>query len=189
MNKNLPISTYGMKILRKVAKPVLNIDLNIIELINNMFYTMKNANGIGLAATQVNVNYSIAIVDISPIEKYKDFKSIAMINPRLIGKDGKTEIEEGCLSIPEIRAKIIRPEKIFLKYYDLDMKEIELEADEMLARVIQHEIDHLKGILFTDYLSDEEKERIKSKLNDIKKGNISTDYPLALDISKNIKQD
>jgi peptide deformylase len=180
----LPISTYGMKILRKITKPVENIDINVVELVNNMFFTMKNAEGIGLAAPQVNENLSIALIDLSPIEKYKEFKSVAMINPVIIEKYGEVEIDEGCLSIPEIRGKIIRPEKILVKYIDLEEKEIELEADEMFARVIQHEIDHLKGILFTDYLSEEEKQKIKTKLSDIRKGKILTDYPLLINSQK-----
>jgi peptide deformylase len=180
MAKKLPITTYGMKVLREVTKPVTDIDHKVVELVENMFFTMKNADGIGLAAPQVNELKSIIMVDISIIEKFKDYKPIILINPEILDNHGSVEIDEGCLSIPELRGKISRPETIFVSYYDINMKEIKLETSDMLARVIQHEIDHLHGILFTDHLPKEELKKIKRKLNDIKRGKIITEYPILI---------
>jgi peptide deformylase len=176
--ESLPITTYGMDILRKKTIPVKKIDNNIISLIENMFYTMRNADGIGLAAPQVNNNLSIAVVDISCVEKYKDEKPLLMINPVIEDIHGDCLMSEGCLSLPEVRAEVTRPEQIFLKYYDINMKEIKQEFNELMSRVIQHEIDHLHGKLFIDYLEKDVLKDFKKKLTEIKKGKINTEYPL-----------
>jgi peptide deformylase len=178
MQKQLPITTYGMRILREKTTPVKNVDDNLIELISNMFYTMKNARGIGLAAPQVNVGLSLTVVDISDVENFESYKPLTLINPQIIDTHGNIEIEEGCLSIPEVRGIVSRPEQIYLKYYDLDMNEKNLEASSLLARVIQHEIDHLNGILFIDYLDEESLKKHKSLLRKIQKRKIEVDYPL-----------
>ncbi|MGB9696812.1 MAG: peptide deformylase [Ignavibacteria bacterium] len=178
MQKQLPITTYGMRILREKSAPVTDVDDRLIELITNMFYTMKNAGGIGLAAPQVNVGLSLTVVDISDVENYESYKPLTLINPEIIETYGNIEIEEGCLSIPEVRGIISRPEQIYLKYYDLDMKEQTLEAGSLLARVIQHEIDHLNGILFIDYLDEDTLKKHKSILRKIQKQKIEVDYPL-----------
>lgn len=178
MQKQLPITTYGMKILREKSAPVSDIDNNLIELITNMFYTMKNAGGIGLAAPQVNVGLSLAVVDISDVENYENYKPLTLINPEIIETYGNIEIEEGCLSIPEVRGVVSRPEQIYLKYYDLDLKEQRIEAGSLLARVIQHEIDHLNGILFIDYLDKDTLKKHKSFLRKIQKHKIEVDYPI-----------
>lgn len=176
----LPITTYGMPVLRKVTQKVENIDSALIETIHDMFVTMHNADGIGLAAPQVNINRSFALVDLSMIEEYKDTKPITMINPKIKSSDGKIIFEEGCLSIPGVRAEIERPEKILVTYTDLSENEVELEADDFLARVIQHEIDHLNGKLFVDYCTPEQKQEINSELELIKKGNVNVRYPLLI---------
>ena len=150
MPKQLPITTYGMDILRKKSKIIEKIDANIIKLVDNMYYTMINANGVGLAAPQVNKNLNIAVVDISQVDDYKHVKPIFMINPQVLDSHGEATLEEGCLSIPEVRAPVLRADKILLKYNDLNMKEIEVEVEGFFARVIQHEIDHLNGVLFVD---------------------------------------
>ena len=177
-NKLLPITTYGMDILRKKTKPLDDVDTNIIELIENMFYTMRHANGIGLAAPQVNLDLSLTIVDISVIEEYKNIKPVILINPVIEESHGEVVFEEGCLSIPEVRAELTRPDKISVKYNDLYMNELDMEFDGFLSRVIQHEIDHLNGKLFVDYLSKEVKKEFKKQLSDIKNGIITPDYPL-----------
>jgi len=167
-----------MSVLRKNAIPVRKIDADIIMLVENMFYTMRNAEGIGLAAPQVNRNSSIITVDVSCIDKYKDVKPIYMINPEIEGIYGEIVLQEGCLSIPEVRADVLRPKEVFVKYFDLEMNEKKEEFDDIQARVIQHEIDHLHGKLFIDYLDKDELKKFKKQLADIKKGKITADYLL-----------
>ncbi|MEI7485744.1 MAG: peptide deformylase, partial [Ignavibacteriota bacterium] len=145
------------------------------------YYTMDNAEGVGLAAPQVNKNISLCIVDISCIDEHKHVKPLTLINPVIVDKHGEVLLEEGCLSIPEVRGKVTRPEKIFLKYNDFDMNEVTLEAEGFFARVIQHEIDHLHGKLFVDYLDEDELKKVKSMLNKIKKYKVQTDYLLFSD--------
>lgn len=178
MPQQLPITTYGMDVLRKTTKPVKEIDNKLIELVDNMFYTMFNANGVGLAAPQVNSDLSLCIVDISFIDEYKNTKPLILINPEILETHGEATIEEGCLSIPDIRASLTRPDKIFLKYNDFEMNDVKIEIDGYLSRVAQHEIDHLHGKLFVDYINEEEFKKIKNKLRKIQKGKAETDYPL-----------
>ncbi len=175
----LPITVYGDKILRKKAARVTEVDLKTIELIKNMFDTMRNANGIGLAANQVGVDKSIFVIDISQVEDYEDTKPIAFINPKIITRsDKKILMEEGCLSIPDIREEVRRPESITIVYHDTDLKEQTLEADGLMARVIQHEYDHLQGILFTDLIPDDVKKKYKREINKIRKRKVDIDYPI-----------
>lgn len=176
----VPITVYGDKILRKKVDPVTMIDDKTIEIIKYMFDTMKYANGIGLAANQIGLNKQIFIVDISQVEGYEKIKPITMINPKIVDKSSETvSIEEGCLSIPDVRAEVIRPKEITIKYYDLDMNEQQTDASDLYSRVIQHEYDHLKGILFTDLISDELKKQLKKSLNKIQKRKIDIDYPVS----------
>jgi peptide deformylase len=186
MKDFLGITTYGMDILRRKASQVEKVDEELIMLIDKMFKTMINANGIGLAAPQVNLDRAIAIVDISDMDEGRDTKPFVMINPVIVEATGEDLMEEGCLSIPGVRAKVLRPERIVFKYKDLDMKDVKVEADRMLARVVQHEIDHLNGKLFIDYLSPAEKKKIREDLNKIKKGEIDPDYPLHINAKKNL---
>ena len=167
-----------MNVLRKKTIPVKKIDTKIISLVENMFYTMRNADGVGLAAPQVNQKLAIAVIDISLEDKYKDVKPLLLINPEIEGVYGEIIMKEGCLSIPEVRAEVLRPKQVYIKYYDLDMNEKREEFDELQARVVQHEIDHLHGKLFVDYISKEELKKFKKQLSDIKKGKIQTDYLL-----------
>lgn len=175
----LPITVYGDKILRKKVSKVTEVDLKTIELIKNMFDTMRNANGIGLAANQVGANKSIFVIDVSKVEDYEDIKPIVAINPKIIKRsEKKVIIEEGCLSIPEVREEVERPESITIVYHDADLQEQTLEADGLLARVMQHEYDHLQGVLFTDLISDEMKKKHKKDINKIRKRKIEIDYPI-----------
>ncbi len=176
----LPITVCGDKILRKKAARVTEIDDKIVTIIADMFETMRNANGIGLAANQIGVNRQIFIVDISPVEGYEKYKPIAMINPKIISKSDETSsFEEGCLSIPDLRADIIRPKGIQISYFDTNMKENTIEADDLLARVMQHEFDHLQGVLFIDYLDEESKKRYKRHLDKIRKRKLEVQYPIS----------
>ena len=178
----LPITLIGDKILRHKAKKVTDVDVETVELIKNMFQTMRNANGIGLAANQVGADKSIIVCDVSVVEEYKDIKPMVLINPNIIFKsEEKIIMEEGCLSIPDIRCEIERPRNIIIAYKDTDMKEHELEASALLARVIQHEFDHLNGILFKDLIDQDLKKKLKKPLNLIKNRQLEVDYPVTAD--------
>ena len=146
--------------LRTVANPVLAVDNEIKQLVSDMFETMKAENGIGLAATQVNVHKRVVVMDISEQQN----SPRVFINPEITHKDGKTVSEEGCLSVPNNYAKIERAEHIIVNALDTDGDEFTLEAEGLLAICIQHELDHLKGKLFVDYLSPLKRQRIRSKL-------------------------
>lgn len=180
----LPVTLIGDKILKKKGKKVSVIDNSVIELVRDMFDTMRNANGVGLAANQVGSDKSIFIIDISVVEGYEDIKPMVFINPDIVWySEEKVPMEEGCLSIPDIRCEILRPERIIIKYHDMDMKQHELEADEFLARVIQHEYDHLNGVLFTDRIDDGMKKRFKKAITKIRTRKAEFDYPVSDDIN------
>ena len=184
----LPVTVYGDKILRKKVDHIEDVDFKTIELIKNMFDTMRNSNGIGLAANQVGFNQAIFVIDISIVEGYENYKPLAVINPIItLRSEEKVFIEEGCLSIPNVRYEIERPKEILIKYFDSDMKEQVLEANDLLARVLQHEYDHLQGILFTDYFNDKAKKEFKNILNKIKNRKVEIDYPITDDINYQLK--
>lgn len=147
--EKLDIVLYPESGLREVCKPIPEMNDEIDKLIDDMFYTMYDAPGIGLAAPQVAVQERLIVVDIS---ETKD-QPIALINPEIIRSAGEITWEEGCLSIPGIYAKVKRPSDIIVRGIDRDGKMIEMEANELLAVCIQHEIDHLNGKLFIDHLS------------------------------------
>jgi peptide deformylase len=175
----LPITLYGDKILRKKVSPVKEVDLKTIELIKNMFDTMHNANGVGLAANQVGADKSIFIVDVSKVEGHEDSKPMIFINPEITERSEKLRIiEEGCLSIPDIRVEVERPESITIAYQDTDLKTHALKAENLLARVIQHEFDHVQGILFIDRIKEEVRKKLKRDLNRIKKRKMDVEYPI-----------
>ncbi|WP_029406629.1 peptide deformylase [Thiomicrorhabdus sp. Milos-T2] len=147
--EKLDIVLYPESGLREVCKPIPEMNDEIDKLIDDMFYTMYDAPGIGLAAPQVAVQERLIVLDIS---ETKD-QPIALINPEIIRSAGEITWEEGCLSIPGIYAKVKRPSDIIVRGMDRDGKMIEMEANELLAVCIQHEIDHLNGKLFIDHLS------------------------------------
>ena len=156
----LDILHYPDKRLRTVAKPVEKVDESIKKLIDDMFETMYIAPGIGLAATQINIHQQIIVIDISPD---KD-QPLCLINPEIIAEEGTESCEEGCLSVPDINGIVERAEKVTVKALDQNGEEFVLEVDELLAVCVQHEIDHLKGKLFVDYLSPLKLQRIKKRL-------------------------
>ncbi len=176
----LPIYLYGNEVLKKKAKHVSEVSDNDIRLIQDMFDTMHEASGIGLAANQIGELKRILVVDISDMESGKGTKPLAIINPEIIDEEGEWEMEEGCLSIPDIREKVTRSEKITVKYHDVNMKKVELEADGLLARVILHELDHLNGVLFTDHLTSTKKTLLRPKLKKIMKGHVETQYEVVI---------
>src|ERR1035437_944436 len=178
----LPITLIGDKILRRKTKQVSEVDMETVELIKNMFQTMRNANGIGLAANQVGADKWIIICDLSGVEEYKKLKPMVFINSEIIYRsEEKIIMEEGCLSIPDVRCEIERPRQIVLKYSDTDMKEHEIEASDLLARVIQHEFDHTNGKLFTDLIDQIQKKLLKNPLNRIRSRQLEVDYPVTVD--------
>ncbi len=182
----LPIYLYGDPIFKKPARKLTDIDDNFIETLKDMFETMEVADGIGLAATQVGIPYSFAVIDVSVYEEYKDFKRMVIINPEIVYSSGEEIMEEGCLSIPGIRAEIIRPAKVVLRYQDIDFKTNEIECEGLLARVVQHEVDHLYGKFFIDYLSPVNLKMLKPKLTKIKRGEVKAHYPLVIPGTKKV---
>jgi peptide deformylase len=161
----LDILHYPDKRLRKVAKPVVKVDDGIKKLVADMFETMYEAPGIGLAATQVNVHQQVIVIDVSPD---KD-QPLCLINPEILSEEGAEKSDEGCLSVPEIYEAVERAEKVTIKAMNENGEEYTLQADELLSVCIQHEIDHLEGKLFVDYLSPLKRQRIKAKLDKIHK--------------------
>ncbi|WP_337012475.1 peptide deformylase [Pantoea sp. AS142] len=156
--------------LRKVAAPVKEVNADIKRIVDDMFETMYAEEGIGLAATQVDIHQRIIVIDVSESREER----LVLINPELLEKSGETGIEEGCLSIPEQRAFVPRAERVKIRALDRDGKIFELEASELLAICIQHEIDHLEGKLFIDYLSPLKRQRIKTKLEKLARQNAQT---------------
>ena len=146
--------------LRNRAQPVTQVDASLRTLIDDMFETMYAAPGIGLAAPQVNVAKRVLVLDLSE----KQDQPLVLINPELLERTGLEETEEGCLSVPGYFDKVTRAEKIRVRALDRDGKQIEFDADGLLAVCIQHEIDHLDGKLFVDYLSELKRTRIRKKL-------------------------
>jgi len=146
--------------LRDVAQPVEEVDDTIRQLVDDMFETMYAAPGIGLAATQVNVGRRIIVIDIS---EEKD-QPLCLINPQILQLDGVEEMEEGCLSVPGVFERVQRAEQVTVSALDREGQSFELHADGLLAVCIQHEIDHLDGKLFVDYLSQLKRSRIRKKL-------------------------
>jgi peptide deformylase len=146
--------------LRMVAKKIEKIDKSITAIIADMFDTMRDENGIGLAATQVDVHKQLVVMDVSENQD----APMVFINPEITHKEGKTISEEGCLSVPNNYAQVERAEKITVSALDKTGEPFTLEADGLLAICIQHELDHLKGKLFVDYLSPLKRQRIKTKL-------------------------
>ena len=156
----LEILIYPDTQLRKIATPVANVDGKTVEFVDNMLKTMYDAPGIGLAATQVGVHNRIVVIDVSE----EGDSPLTLINPEILESDGESETQEGCLSIPEIYETIKRPEKVRVAAIDRNGEPFEMEADGLLACCIQHEIDHLNGKLFVDYLSPLKRNRIRKKM-------------------------
>lgn len=161
----LPILHYPDQRLHTVASPVQQVNPEIRKLVDDMAQTMYAAPGIGLAATQVNVHKQVIVIDIS--EKHNQL--MALINPRIIARDGVAEHEEGCLSVPGIYEKVSRAERISVEALDRDGKLFTLDAEGLLAVCIQHEIDHLQGKVFVEYLSRLKQTRIKNKMQKLQR--------------------
>lgn len=156
----LDILVYPDDRLRKVAKPVEAVDDNVRGILDNMFETMYEAPGIGLAATQVNIHERIVVIDVSENKN----EPLTLINPEILDSEGQAENEEGCLSLPGVFEMIKRPEKITFRALNRDGEAYEMTTDGLLAVCVQHEIDHLDGKMFVDYLSGLKRRRIKKKM-------------------------
>ena len=159
------IVLYGQPILRLTAKPIAEPSEDLSSLIDDMVETMQDEEGIGLAAPQVGESIALCVINQGLIED--DSPPKAYLNPVILHSDGTSTMEEGCLSIPDIREDVERPETIRLKYMDMDGVEQEEECDGMLARVLQHEIDHLNGVLFVDRISPIKRKLLSKKLKNI----------------------
>lgn len=185
----LPIVAYGDDVLKKQAKNINNDYTNLKELIANMHETMYNAYGVGLAAPQIGLSIRIFIIDAEPFSEdeslsdeernqLKEFKQ-TFINATILEEKGdEWAFNEGCLSIPDVREDVFRQPEITIEYYDTDFKKHTQTFNGLIARVIQHEYDHIEGVLFTDKLSSLKKRLIKSRLSNISKGNIKIDYKM-----------
>lgn len=189
MGRVLAVEAYGSKVLRKMCEDIDKDYPKLDELIENMFETMYNASGVGLAAPQIGKPIRLFIIDASPFAEPDDdgkiddmakglenFKKI-FINAEIVEESGvEWGFEEGCLSIPKIREEIFREEKIRIQYYDENWEFHDEEYDGFASRIIQHEYDHIDGVLFTDYLKPLRKRLIQRKLKDISTGKVEIGY-------------
>jgi peptide deformylase len=157
----LEIKKYPDKFLKKKTAPVENIDAQTQQLIDDMIETMNYAHGIGLAANQIGISQQLCVIDIRV--KEEEVPLIVIINPVIVEKTGLIEAEEGCLSVPGYMTTIKRPEKVFIRGVNREGKEMEIEAGGLLARALQHEIDHLEGLLLIDRMSPIRREFFKRR--------------------------
>ena len=178
----LPIHVYGSPVLQQQTVEVRENSPELQELIDNMIQTMHGATGIGLAAPQVGRSERLFVVDLSPLAD--DNPELpqgpqVFINPEIKAEsEMMEEYEEGCLSLPDLREYVTRPDGISVSYLDRDFREQHLEAEGMLARVIQHEYDHLDGVLFIDHVSSFKRRLMRRRLKDMSKGKVQADYPI-----------
>jgi peptide deformylase len=185
----LPIVAYGTPVLKKEAVDVNADYVNLEQLIENMWETMYASNGVGLAAPQIGISIRLFIVNTIPfseddgldkdeIEFLRSFKKV-FINPRIIKEDGELwDFNEGCLSIPDVREDVSRYQRVRIEFLDEYFNSQELVLEGLSARVVQHEYDHIEGVLFTDHLSSLKKRLLKNRLMAISKGDIQVDYPM-----------
>lgn len=191
----LPITAYGDPVLKTKGKEIAPDYPKLKELIDNMFYTMYGAHGVGLAAPQVGLSVRLFIVDASPmaddeeyseeeINQLKEFKKV-FINPQITEETGiEWDFNEGCLSIPDVREDVKRKSMLKISYVDENFVPHTENYEGVAARIIQHEYDHIEGILFTDKLSPFKKRLLKGKLTNISKGNIKVDYKMRFPLKK-----
>ncbi len=183
----LPIYTYGASVLRQQTETVEQDSPELQKLIDDMIQTMQGADGIGLAAPQVGRSERLFVVDVTLIaddlEKEGSIvpeQPMVFINPEIVElSDEQGEFEEGCLSIPDIRENVLRPTTVKVRYTDRLMRSRELELGGMLARVVQHELDHLDGILFIDRITPFKRRLLRRRLKEMAAGKVEAEYPLA----------
>jgi len=175
----LPIFIYDDPVLRRKAKPVRQVEDDLRTFAADMMETMHFAHGIGLAANQVGSLQRIIVVDVSGMEESPEIPPLIMLNPEVLREEGALIMEEGCLSIPDIREEVERPELIRVRFKDLEFRDHEIEAGGILARVILHEIDHLNGVLFIDRLGAVRRKLLRGRLNKLRRGEYEVNYPVA----------
>lgn len=177
----LPIYTYGQPVLRKVADDIPTDYEGLAQLIDNMFETLTESDGVGLAAPQIGKQIRVVVIDLNvlaeDLPEYKDFRH-AYVNPHILEYDesGTDSMEEGCLSLPGIHENVTRPKRIRVTYLDKDLKPHEEWVEGYLARVMQHEFDHLEGKMFIDRISQLRKQMIRGKLRDLLHGKFHCGY-------------
>ena len=179
----LPVYAYGQPVLKKVAEDITPEHPNLRELIQNMWDTMYDAHGVGLAAPQIGASIRLFVIDSEQIEKEDDFNHVGFkrvfINAQKIEETGeKWSYEEGCLCIPNIRGEVSRRPILKIRYLDENFEEHIDIFDGINARVVQHEYDHIDGVLFTEYLSPVKRTLIKGKLENIKRGKTKVEYKM-----------
>lgn len=175
----MQIYTYNHPILKQKTSAITQVTDDLRTIVSEMFTTMYRANGIGLAANQVGKSFSLTVVDISDSgdEDPSSPGALTLINPVIEAfSDDVEEFEEGCLSLPDFRDVVVRPEAIQVRYMDMNEKEHVIEADGLLARVIQHEVDHLQGVYFFERLSPVRRALAQGKLRRIAKGEYDVPY-------------
>lgn len=187
----LPIYLFGTEVLKNKARPVKVLDDATIKLVYDMFDTMHKSNGIGLAANQVGDLRRVITIDINDVSEPSaegemensahptspDLpRTLTIINPEILSEEGDWSMDEGCLSLPDVRGEVERAEKVRIRFRDIDFKEQEIFADGLLARVILHEFDHLNGILFVDRINKAKRSLLLPKLRKIRKGEVETSY-------------
>ncbi|MCL4126539.1 UNVERIFIED_CONTAM: hypothetical protein GTU68_028914 [Idotea baltica] len=175
----LPIVAYGDPVLKKKGQEIAEDYPKLDELIANMYETMYAAFGVGLAAPQIGLPIRLFLVDTSPFAEDEVFTPKTFINARILEEEGdEWPFNEGCLSIPDVREDVFRKPDITIEYFDENFKKHTETYNGLIARVIQHEYDHIEGVLFTDKLSSLKKRLIKGKLTNISKGKIKADYKM-----------
>ncbi|MGH2568848.1 MAG: peptide deformylase [Bacteroidota bacterium] len=191
-----PIYLYGSDVLHEKARPVKELNNDVVKLIVDLVDTMHKAGGIGLAANQVGELHRVIVIDMGAVEEalreeteadeekreksQREEKTLIVINPEILHQDGSWKMEEGCLSLPDIRADVERAEKIRARFRDGNFREVEIEAEGLLARVLLHELDHLNGVLFINHLSSTQRALLKPRLRKMKKGDVETSYPVVV---------
>lgn len=182
----LPIVGYGCAVLRQKAAPIDKDYPELKQLIADMYETMYAADGVGLAAPQIDRSIRVVVIGFRPYDEKTDTygevtEEHTLINPEILEKKGEMKyFNEGCLSVPDIHEDVLRPDTIVIRYFDEDFNEHKEEISGMFARVAQHEIDHLDGIVFTDRLSSLRKTMIKRKLSSVQSGKVNTAYRMKL---------
>jgi peptide deformylase len=188
----LPIVAFGTPVLKKKAVDITKDYPGLSELIANMFDTMKNAKGVGLAAPQVGISIRLFVIEAAPYidedeedkEGLLNFKKV-FINAQIVDEDGnKWKFNEGCLSVPTIREDVERKPKLRIKYMDENFVEHDEKYDGIKARIIQHEYDHIEGVLFTDRINPLRKQLLKRKLTEISKGIVDVSYKMKFPLKK-----
>jgi peptide deformylase len=174
----LPIYLLGQSVLRRKARPVKAASAELERFAGDMVVTMRKANGIGLAANQVGDLRRVIVIDTGAMEEPRTNDALVLVNPEILEESGALTMEEGCLSIPDIREEVTRPETILVRYRDLAFAEQVMSAEGLLARVIQHELDHINGVLFVDHLGAVKRKILRGRLNKISHGDVEVEYPV-----------